>query len=155
MFNCQAGDELNSVILKILLDIYDLVSTTVSGIPMKEESNPGASISYDVELLHRRESHLLLKTCGLLEKGSQLIARKDHGNFDTVKLKWLSPSQKLKSEMVSQKRIIKIHFMLKMIILQIFEPKNRFFNLKIAFLMIVELKILFSNDFLVQKSIIY
>uniref|UniRef100_A0A914DZV5 Protein asunder n=1 Tax=Acrobeloides nanus TaxID=290746 RepID=A0A914DZV5_9BILA len=99
LFNCQAGDELNSVILKILLDIYDLVSTTVSGIPMKEESNPGASISYDVELLHRRESHLLLKTCGLLEKGSQLIARKDHGNFDTVKLKWLSPSQKLKSEM--------------------------------------------------------
>ncbi|VDM81918.1 unnamed protein product, partial [Strongylus vulgaris] len=64
-----AGDELISVIHSVAIEIYDLVSTTVSGIPMKEEAQQGQSavaINYDVELLHSREVHIELERLGLV-----------------------------------------------------------------------------------------
>lgn len=53
----------------LILQHYDLASTTVTGIPMKEEQNASSSANYDVEIFHRAEAHAsLLKgnfVCGL------------------------------------------------------------------------------------------
>ncbi|ETN72453.1 hypothetical protein NECAME_18838, partial [Necator americanus] len=68
IFSRAAGDELISIIHSIAINIYDLVSTTVSGIPMKEEAQqgqPAVAINYDVELLHSREAHIELERLGL------------------------------------------------------------------------------------------
>uniref|UniRef100_A0A915DLT0 Protein asunder n=1 Tax=Ditylenchus dipsaci TaxID=166011 RepID=A0A915DLT0_9BILA len=57
LFGRKMTSILNSSVHKALQDVYDLVSTTVSGIPMKEEAHQGQSVNYDVELLHSRHAH--------------------------------------------------------------------------------------------------
>ena len=44
----------------ILYCYPSLASTTVTGIPMKEEQNASSSANYDVELFHHGESHARL-----------------------------------------------------------------------------------------------
>ncbi|GMT25300.1 hypothetical protein PFISCL1PPCAC_16597, partial [Pristionchus fissidentatus] len=63
---CVKGDELITGVHGALMPLYDLVSTTVTGIPMKEESNASHSVNYDVELLHERLAHSELARNGLL-----------------------------------------------------------------------------------------
>ena len=48
----QGGPELSKKLLKLSLRHFDLASTTVTGIPMKEEQNSQSSANYDVELFH-------------------------------------------------------------------------------------------------------
>ncbi|GMS96247.1 hypothetical protein PENTCL1PPCAC_18422, partial [Pristionchus entomophagus] len=62
------GDQLITGVHGILMPLYDLVSTTVAGIPMKEESNSSTSVNYDVELLHQRLAHSELARNGLLKE---------------------------------------------------------------------------------------
>lgn len=41
----------------LIMPHYDLASTTVTGIPMKEEQNSSSSANYDVEIFHHSRSH--------------------------------------------------------------------------------------------------
>ena len=52
-----AGPLLANKLLYLCLKHYSLASTTVTGIPMKEEQNASSSANYDVELFHHGESH--------------------------------------------------------------------------------------------------
>ena len=51
------GPSLANKLLSLCLAHYTLASTTVTGIPMKEEQNASSSANYDVELFHVREAH--------------------------------------------------------------------------------------------------
>ncbi len=48
----RGGQELSKRLLKLALRHFELASTTVTGIPMKEEQNSQSSANYDVELFH-------------------------------------------------------------------------------------------------------
>ncbi|GMR48676.1 hypothetical protein PMAYCL1PPCAC_18871, partial [Pristionchus mayeri] len=63
---CVKGNQLITGVHGMLMPLYDLASTTVTGIPMKEESNASHSVNYDVELLHQRIAHSELARNGLL-----------------------------------------------------------------------------------------
>ena len=56
----DAGAELSKKLLSLALRHYDLASTTVTGIPMKEEQNASSSANYDVELFHKASAHVKL-----------------------------------------------------------------------------------------------
>ena len=56
----SAGPALAHKLLYLCLKHYSLASTTVTGIPMKEEQNASSSANYDVELFHHGESHARL-----------------------------------------------------------------------------------------------
>jgi hypothetical protein len=60
-------------------------------------------VNYDVEMLHPRETHSMLKSFGLLEENNSKLLDdpSTHGGlFSSVRLKWCTPTAKLKSEMV-------------------------------------------------------
>nr|CDJ93874.1 Protein of unknown function DUF2151 domain containing protein [Haemonchus contortus] len=99
----SAGVELISAIHSVAIDIYDLVSTTVSGIPMKEEAQqgqPAVAINYDVELLHRREAHAELERLGLVTANSvedvtgSLMVFSGNATYPTTRLVWATPVPK-------------------------------------------------------------
>ena len=48
---------LHSKLSHLILSHYDLASTTVTGIPMKEEQNASSSANYDVEIFHASAAH--------------------------------------------------------------------------------------------------
>lgn len=48
---------LHSKLSHLILSHYDLASTTVTGIPMKEEQNASSSANYDVEIFHSSSAH--------------------------------------------------------------------------------------------------
>lgn len=53
----KAGGHLATKLSHLILAHYDLASTTVTGIPMKEEQNASSSANYDVEIVHPAMSH--------------------------------------------------------------------------------------------------
>ncbi|KAH8347248.1 hypothetical protein KR059_007255 [Drosophila kikkawai] len=71
----------------LILDHYDLASTTVTNIPMKEEQNANSSANYDVEILHSRQAHSV--TCG--SDFSLPTSIKQGATYETVTLKWCTP----------------------------------------------------------------
>ncbi|XP_034935806.1 integrator complex subunit 13 [Chelonus insularis] len=92
---------LHSKLSHLILSHYDLASTTVTGIPMKEEQNASSSANYDVEIFHSLNAHssilngnpqdsALLKTFRRFEEGSE---------YETVTLKWCTPRGCSASEM--------------------------------------------------------
>lgn len=48
---------LHSKLSHLILSHYNLASTTVTGIPMKEEQNASSSANYDVEIFHSSAAH--------------------------------------------------------------------------------------------------
>ncbi|RCN23701.1 hypothetical protein ANCCAN_30612, partial [Ancylostoma caninum] len=103
VFSRPAGDQLISVIHSVSINIYDLVSTTISGIPMKEEAQQGQSavaINYDVELLHRREAHTELERLGLVTTNATedftgtLMVYAGSATYPTARLVWSTPVPK-------------------------------------------------------------
>lgn len=52
-----AGDYLSNKLCSLILSHYNLASTTVTGIPMKEEQNASSSANYDVEIFHPASAH--------------------------------------------------------------------------------------------------
>ncbi|EYB91015.1 hypothetical protein Y032_0211g2191 [Ancylostoma ceylanicum] len=103
IFSRPAGDQLISVIHSVSINIYDLVSTTISGIPMKEEAQQGQSavaINYDVELLHRREAHTELERLGLVTTNATedftgtLMVYAGSATYPTARLVWSTPVPK-------------------------------------------------------------
>jgi hypothetical protein len=62
----KAGGQIASKLSNLILSHYDLGSTTVTGIPMKEEQNASSSANYDVEIFHAAAAHTsILKGMGL------------------------------------------------------------------------------------------
>jgi hypothetical protein len=53
----KAGGYLANKLSHLILQHYNLASTTVTGIPMKEEQNASSSANYDVEIVHPAASH--------------------------------------------------------------------------------------------------
>ena len=96
-----AGVELSKKMLCLALRHFDLASTTVTGIPMKEEQNASSSANYDVELFHKASAHWRLLTHDLSEESkikSDEISnwlpqtQKEGGcNYKTITLKWCTP----------------------------------------------------------------
>lgn len=92
---------LHSKLSHLILSHYDLASTTVTGIPMKEEQNASSSANYDVEIFHSSAAHTailkgnpqdsaLIKTFRRFEEGSE---------YETITLKWCTPRGCSASEM--------------------------------------------------------
>lgn len=79
--------KLPKVLMSLILEHYNLASTTVTGIPMKEEQNSSSSANYDVEIFHEARSHSVFL-------GSELVlprSIKDGFEYETVTLKWCTP----------------------------------------------------------------
>lgn len=92
---------MSSYLHRVLLDAYNLVSTTIKGIPMKEDAQPGKSLDYDVEIFHPKSLHYQLQIEGLLDDNSPIISKVSEGGYNTVALKWCNPVQKLRKDAVS------------------------------------------------------
>lgn len=98
-----AGVELSKKLLSMALRHFDLASTTVTGIPMKEEQNASSSANYDVELFHKASAHWRLLTMDLGSfkdeakiKNEEMAnwlpqTQKEGCNYKTITLKWCTP----------------------------------------------------------------
>ncbi|XP_001607514.1 protein asunder [Nasonia vitripennis] len=84
---------LHSKLSHLILSHYDLASTTVTGIPMKEEQNASSSANYDVEIFHSHAAHLaILKGHAQDTALVKSFRRFDEGiEYETVTLKWCTP----------------------------------------------------------------
>lgn len=72
---------------------FNLKSTTVTGIPMKEEQHSGSSANYDVEIVHPAEVHMEQTIANLFCVDDSLPTKKEGSGTskDTVHLKWCTP----------------------------------------------------------------
>lgn len=95
-----AGKGLANKLSHLILGHYGLASTTVTGIPMKEEQNASSSANYDVEIFHHANAHLdQYRAAG---SDSVLIKTKKEGaDYDTVTLKWCTPRGSSGHELIS------------------------------------------------------
>lgn len=72
---------------------FNLKSTTVTGIPMKEEQHSGSSANYDVEMFHPAEVHMEQTMANLFCVDDSLPSKKEASatSKDTIHLKWCTP----------------------------------------------------------------
>lgn len=76
----------------LILEHYNLASTTVTGIPMKEEQNASSSANYDVEIYHANQAHqAILQNVNNLSDTAAIRTIKDGLEYETVTLKWCTP----------------------------------------------------------------
>jgi len=88
LISVRASRWLASRFCSLVLQHYELASTTVTGIPMKEEQNASSSANYDVEIFHSVAAHAdILK----LKNESALFLMKEGYDYKTVTLKWCTP----------------------------------------------------------------
>uniref|UniRef100_A0A7E4W497 Protein asunder n=1 Tax=Panagrellus redivivus TaxID=6233 RepID=A0A7E4W497_PANRE len=85
---------LSSYLHRVMLEAYDLASTTIMGIPMKEETDPTKSLDYDVEVFHPRALHSQIFINFLDQTNSKTL---DCG-YKTICLKWCNPVLKLRKD---------------------------------------------------------
>uniref|UniRef100_A0A8C2B8Q1 Integrator complex subunit 13 n=1 Tax=Cyprinus carpio TaxID=7962 RepID=A0A8C2B8Q1_CYPCA len=76
----RAGRYLAGKLNVLVQQHFDLASTTITNIPMKEEQHANTSANYDVELLHHRDPSF---HC--------MNTSRDSGLKETVTLKWCTP----------------------------------------------------------------
>ncbi|KAG1701206.1 Integrator complex subunit 13 [Nymphon striatum] len=92
LINANSGKNLAERLCHSVLDHYNLASTTVTGIPMKEEQNASSSAAYDVELFHPRDSHSELYKLGAAKAENIPLSAVNEGSLhSTVTLKWCTP----------------------------------------------------------------
>ncbi|XP_054160697.1 integrator complex subunit 13-like [Oppia nitens] len=87
----KSGRFLAAKLSYLVLNHYDLASTTVSGIPMKEEQNASSSANYDVEIVHSTEAHTDSFRSGLISDGICNKTYREGFTYDTISLKWCTP----------------------------------------------------------------
>ncbi|XP_068133698.1 integrator complex subunit 13 isoform X2 [Hyperolius riggenbachi] len=80
----RAGRHLATKLNTLVQLHFDLASTTITNIPMKEEQHANTSANYDVELLHHKDAHLDFIKSG--DGNSREATLKE-----TVTLKWCTP----------------------------------------------------------------
>ncbi|XP_026182073.1 integrator complex subunit 13 [Mastacembelus armatus] len=85
----RAGRHLASKLNILVQQHFDLASTTITNIPMKEEQHANTSANYDVELLHHRDAHLEFFKSGDLHMAG--TSTRENGLKETVTLKWCTP----------------------------------------------------------------
>lgn len=83
-----SGVPLSSKVLSLVLFHYDLASTTVTGIPMKEEQNASSSANYDVEIVHPKIAHNDLFKSGIRDI---IKIPKEGCEYSSIPLKWCTP----------------------------------------------------------------
>lgn len=93
-----AGKGLNNKLSHLILGHYGLASTTVTGIPMKEEQNASSSANYDVEIFHHANAHADLYKA-LVTDPLLIKTKKEGADYDTVTLKWCTPRGNTTHEM--------------------------------------------------------
>ncbi|XP_037960783.1 protein asunder [Teleopsis dalmanni] len=82
-----SAPNISNKLTHLIMSHYDLASTTVTGIPMKEEQNANSSANYDVEILHSRNAHtVFMGTENFLP-----TSIKSGAEYETVTLKWSTP----------------------------------------------------------------
>ncbi|XP_058813409.1 protein asunder [Topomyia yanbarensis] len=89
------ANKISNKLTHLILPHFDLASTTVTGIPMKEEQNASSSANYDVEIFHGSKAHSVFL-------GTELVlphSVKDGSDYETVTLKWCTPRSCGSSEM--------------------------------------------------------
>ncbi|XP_013199394.2 protein asunder isoform X2 [Amyelois transitella] len=74
------ASELANMLGKLVLPHYRLATTTVTGIPMKEEQNASSSANYDVEIIHSAEAHAGLRAAQTAAEAAE-----------SVVLRWWTP----------------------------------------------------------------
>ncbi|XP_050529358.1 integrator complex subunit 13 [Daktulosphaira vitifoliae] len=87
---CIPASKVGHKIAYLLLKHYNLASTTVTGIPMKEEQNASSSANYDVEIYHEAAAHTAILNANLAD-AKAVVARKEEADYETIKLKWCTP----------------------------------------------------------------
>ncbi|XP_068443201.1 integrator complex subunit 13 isoform X2 [Clinocottus analis] len=85
----RAGRNLSTKLNILVQQHYDLASTTITNIPMKEEQHANTSANYDVELLHHRDAHLEFFKSGDLHMAG--TSTRENGLKETITLKWCTP----------------------------------------------------------------
>ncbi|KAM4569423.1 integrator complex subunit 13 isoform 1-T1 [Odontesthes bonariensis] len=85
----RAGRHLASKLNILVQQHFDLASTTITNIPMKEEQHANTSANYDVELLHHKDAHLEFFKSGDLHMAG--TSTRENGLKETVTLKWCTP----------------------------------------------------------------
>lgn len=90
LFNIHCGVSLAPKLCSLVLKHYKLASTTVTGIPMKEEQNANSSANYDVELFHPSIAHTAILK-GIPSETAHLKTVREGTNYETVTLKWCTP----------------------------------------------------------------
>ncbi|XP_062239058.1 integrator complex subunit 13 [Platichthys flesus] len=85
----RAGRHLATKLNILVQQHYDLASTTITNIPMKEEQHANTSANYDVELLHHKDAHLEFFKSGDLHMAGS--STRENGLKETVTLKWCTP----------------------------------------------------------------
>uniref|UniRef100_A0A3P9LAD1 Integrator complex subunit 13 n=1 Tax=Oryzias latipes TaxID=8090 RepID=A0A3P9LAD1_ORYLA len=85
----RAGRHLASKLNILVQQHFDLASTTITNIPMKEEQHANTSANYDVELLHHRDAHLEFFKSGDLHMAG--TSTRENSFKETVTLKWCTP----------------------------------------------------------------
>lgn len=93
-YSCFSGLYLSRKLLSLAFEHYGLASTTVSGIPMKEEQNAGSSANYDVEIIHSKEAHTQFFNSKAFKIDSDSFLttiNRDGQDFKTLILKWCTP----------------------------------------------------------------
>uniref|UniRef100_A0A023F199 Protein asunder n=1 Tax=Triatoma infestans TaxID=30076 RepID=A0A023F199_TRIIF len=89
-YHVKASGGLANKLSSLILAHYNLASTTVTGIPMKEEQNASSSANYDVEIYHPAEAHdALFRGCGV--DIMSLMTTKEGFDYSTITLKWCTP----------------------------------------------------------------
>nr|XP_028602868.1 integrator complex subunit 13 isoform X3 [Podarcis muralis] len=84
----RAGRHLATRLNVLVQQHFDLASTTITNIPMKEEQHANTSANYDVELLHHKEAHVDFLKSGDNHMGG---SSKEGALKETVTLKWCTP----------------------------------------------------------------
>ncbi|KAK7007289.1 hypothetical protein SK128_025646 [Halocaridina rubra] len=96
--NIQGGTSLAPKLCNLVLKHYDLASTTVTGIPMKEEQNASSSANYDVELFHPAAAHAAILK-GIPAETAHLKTYREGTDYETVTLKWCTPRSNASMEL--------------------------------------------------------
>lgn len=91
-YSVKSGKFISGLLNNLCLQHHNLKSTTITGIPMKEEQNASSSAQYDVEIIHCSSIHEhVLKLESALLNGA--MAKIDRFGFpcDTFRLHWCTP----------------------------------------------------------------
>ncbi|EMP32777.1 Cell cycle regulator Mat89Bb like protein [Chelonia mydas] len=98
----RAGRHLATKLNVLVQQHFDLASTTITNIPMKEEQHANTSANYDVELLHHKDAHVDFLKSGrsvLLEQprksGSKVISHMLSSHGGEIFLHVLSSSRSI------------------------------------------------------------
>lgn len=92
IYSVKSGRNIAGLLNNMCLQHHNLRSTTITGIPMKEEQNASSSSQYDVEIVHCSSIHddILNSGSPLLEGVIEVLDRNGFA-CDTFKLSWCTP----------------------------------------------------------------